>query len=187
MEKSKKIWLIVAGIILIALGVLCICFPAETIFTTTWIIGCFTLFAGIAKMIFTLKTQLVLPNSGTRMLSSLMQIIIGIFFLCNNLFVAMSLPVAFALWVMIEGIAIAIQSFDYKHVGFGNWWLLLVMGIAVAVLGCLGLKYYDITSRTISTLIGIGIIAIGGAYLLAYTGINRFEKGMKDVRDSLNA
>ena len=51
-----------------------------------------------------------------------MQIIIGVMFLSNNLFVAMSLPMAFALWVTVEGLIIAVQSFDYKKVGFGSWY-----------------------------------------------------------------
>ena len=70
MKKSTKIWLAVAGILLIALGVVCICRPAATLFTTAWLIGCFTLFAGIAQLVFTFRTQAFLPNSGSRMLSS---------------------------------------------------------------------------------------------------------------------
>lgn len=40
----------------------------------------------------------------------------------HNLFVTVSLPVIFAWWVLIEGIIVAVQSFDYKQAGFSAWW-----------------------------------------------------------------
>lgn len=183
--KSTKIWLAIAGILLVVLGVFCIANPTETLFTTAWMIGCFTLLSGIAKMVFTFKTQLFLPNSGSRMLSALLQIILGLMFLCNNLFVTVSLPVIFAMWVLFEGVLIAVQSLDYKKVGFPNWWLILIFGIAGAALGVLGLRNPDVTATTLSTLIGIGIIALGAAYLLALLGIKKFENKVDEVRNAL--
>lgn len=185
MKKSTKIWLAVAGILLIVLGVVCICRPAATLFTTAWLIGCFTLFSGIAKLVFTFDTQAFLPNSGSRALSAVLQIILGIIFLGNNLFVTVSLPVIFAMWVLIEGVVIAVQSFDYKKVGFSYWWCILLLGIAGAVLGVLGLRNPDVTAATLSTLIGIGIIANGVAYIVALCGINKFDKKVEGVRSSI--
>lgn len=182
MKTSTKIWLAVAGILLVALGVVCICKPAATLFTAAWLIGCFTLIAGISKLVFTFKTQAFLPNSGTRALSAVLEIIIGIIFLGNNIFVAFSLPVIFAMWVLIESVIIAVNSFDYKRVGFPMWWVILLLGITGAVLGVLGLKNPDVTAATLSTLIGIGIIALGAAYLFALCGINKFEKRVDEVR-----
>lgn len=175
MKTSTKIWLCITGALLIALGVVCICNPAETLFAAAWLIGCLTLFSGIAKLIFTFRTQAFLPNSGSRMLSGILDIIIGCIFLGHNFFVALSLPVVFAVWVMIEGIIIAIDSFDFKRVGFPMWWCLLILGIAGAVLGCLGLRNPDVTAATLSTLIGIGIILNGVGYIVAVAGVNRFE------------
>ena len=185
MTKSSKTWLAIAGILLIVLGVVCICRPSATLFTAAWMIGCFTLFAGIAKLVFTFKTQAFLPNSGSRMLSAILQIILGIIFLGNNLFVGMSLPVIFAMWVLIEGVVIAVQSFDYKAVEFPYWWTILLLGICGAVLGILGLRNPVASARTLSTLIGLGIIALGIAYLTALCGINRFEKKVEGVRRAI--
>ena len=182
MRTSTKIWLAVAGILLVALGVVCICKPAATLFTAAWLIGCFTLIAGISKLVFTFKTQAFLPNSGTRALSAVLEIIIGIIFLGNNIFVAFSLPVIFAMWVLIESIIIAVNSIDYKRVGFPMWWVILLLGITGAVLGVLGLKNPDVTAATLSTLIGIGVISLGAAYLFALCGINKFEKRVDEVR-----
>lgn len=182
MKKSTKIWLAIAGVLLVALGVICICKPAATLFTTAWLIGCFTLAAGIAKLVFTLRTQMFLPNSGSRMLSALLEIFLGIVFIGNNLFLAFSLPVIFAMWVLIESVIIAVNSFDYKRVGFHGWWAILLLGVCGAVLGVLGLKNPEVTATTLSTLIGIGVIAMGAAYLFALLGINKFERSVEGFR-----
>lgn len=179
MEKSSKIWLGISGVLLVALGIMCICEPAATLFATAWTIGCFTLMAGIFKLIFTFKTQKFLPNSASRVLSAIFEIIIGIIFLCNNLFVAATLPVIFVIWVLVESIFVAIHSFDYKKFGFPYWWVLLLFGIVGVVLGVLGLRNPDVSAVTLSTLIGIAILLIGAGYLVALFGINRFEKSLQ--------
>jgi uncharacterized membrane protein HdeD (DUF308 family) len=179
MEKSSKIWLGISGVLLVALGIMCICEPAATLFATAWTIGCFTLMAGIFKLIFTFKTQKFLPNSASRVLSAIFEIIIGIIFLCNNLFVAATLPVIFVIWVLVESIFVAIHSFDYKKFGFPYWWALLLFGIVGVVLGVLGLRNPDVSAVTLSTLIGTAILLIGAGYLVALFGINRFEKSLQ--------
>jgi uncharacterized membrane protein HdeD (DUF308 family) len=187
MEKSSKIWLGISGVLLVALGIMCICQPAATLFATAWTIGCFTLLSGIFKLIFTFRTQKFLPNSASRMLSAIFEIIIGIIFLCNNLFVAESLPVIFVIWIIVEGVFVAIHSFDYKAFGFPYWWALLLFGIAGVVLGVLGLRNPVASAVTLSTLIGIAILLIGAGYLIALFGINRFEKQVKEFGKAITA
>ena len=176
MQKSTKIWLAIAGILLIALGIMCICQPAATLFATAWTIGCFTLFAGISKLIFAFKTQAFMPNSGTRMLSAILLIVLGIVLLSRNFFVAYMLPIVVVSWVLVEGVIIAIHSFDYKKVGFTYWWCFLLIGLAAVVLGVLGLRNPDVSAVTLSTFIGIGIALVGVGYILALVGVNKFEK-----------
>lgn len=181
MKTSSKIWLAIAGILLIVLGVYCISRPAATLFTTAWLIGVFTLVSGISKLVFTFRTQAFLPNSGSRALSAILEIIVGFIFLGNNIFLAISLPVIFAMWVTIEGVIIAVNSFDYKRVGFSGWFVILLLGICGIVLGILGLRNPDVTATTLSTLIGLGVIAMGISNLFALRGINRFEKAVDGV------
>ncbi|MBO6097377.1 MAG: DUF308 domain-containing protein [Bacteroidales bacterium] len=185
MKTSTKIWLGIAGILLVVLGVLCISRPAATLFTTAWLIGLFTLFAGVSKLMFTLRTQAFLPNSGTRALSAILEIIIGIIFLANNVFLAFSLPVIFAMWITIESVIIVVNSFDYKRVGFPGWWGILLLGICGVVLGILGLRNPDVTAATLSTLIGLGVIAMGASYLIALLGIQKFENRVKEFNQTI--
>jgi uncharacterized membrane protein HdeD (DUF308 family) len=181
MKTSTKIWLCIAGLLLVILGVLCIAKPDITLISAAWVLGCFTLLSGVTKLVFTFQTQAFLPNSGTRALGALLDIFFGCFFLFNILGTAVSLPVVFAIWVMIEGVIIAVQSLDYKRVGFPMWWVLLLLGVGGAVLGFFGLKNLDVTAGVLSIIIGLGIIANGLAYILAVIGVNRFEKRIDNL------
>jgi uncharacterized membrane protein HdeD (DUF308 family) len=187
MKKSTKIWLAITGILLIALGVICIIRPADTLFATAWLIGLLTLFAGISKLMFTFRTQAFLPNSGTRALSAILEIIVGIIFLANSIFLAVSLPAIFAMWILIESVVITVDSFDYKKVGFTYWWVILLLGICGIVLSILGLRNPDVTAVTLTTLIGISIISVGCAYIFALAGINKFEKKIDNFRKEITA
>ena len=171
----------VSGILLIALGCFCIMNTGATLLSAALLLGCLALSSGIAKMVFTFRTQAFLPNSGSRALSALLDIFIGFFLLFHPLGTAIALPVVFVIWIVIEGISIAVRSFDYKKFGFPYWWCLLILGVAAAVVGFLGLKNLDASAAVLSTLIGIAIILNGIAYILAVAGINRFEKKISDM------
>ena len=186
MKKSTKVWLAIIGILLIALGVYCLCKPASTLFSTAILIGILTLVTGIAKIVFTFKTQTFMPNSGTRMLSGLFLVILGIIFLVQKVFLTISLPVVFTLWVLVEGVIIAVQSFDYKKSGFKYWWVIFVLGIVGAISGVLGLRDPNVSAITLSILIGIGIIILGAAHLVALCGVKQIENQVDTIRRAIN-
>ena len=181
MKNGKKIWLCITGILLIALGVYLIINPNITLVSAAYVLGFLTLATGIFKLVFTFRTQAFMPNSGTRMLSALLDIFFGCFFLFNLLGTAASLPFVFAIWVIIEGVSVIVASFDYKKVGFPYWWALLLLGIVGVVLGILGLKNMEVTAVTLSTLISISVILFGLAHILAVAGVTRFEKNIEKV------
>ena len=189
MRKSTKILIAVSGILFILLGILCIARPAAALFSMAWLLGLITLISGVAELIAVLNAQRFIPNSGTRVLSAVFQIIIGCILLSHKLLVTVSLPILFAVWVLVEGVIIAVKAFDYKQVEFKYWWCILILGVAGAVLGFLGLRNPDVAGKTLSLLVGIGVIVEGISYLVTLGGINRFEKRVKefknDVKDAI--
>ena len=89
------------------------------------------------------------------------------------------------MWVLTEGIIIFVQSFDFKKVGFGSWWTLTLLGIIIAALGVLGLYYVEVTGNLVAVLIGVGIIAMGIAYLIAFSGIHKFDKQVAKLNNEI--
>ena len=185
MRNSIKILIAVTGILFILLGILCLANPGAALFSMAWLMGAITLVSGIIELIAVLNLQHFIPNSGTRVLSSIFQMIVGCILLGNKLLVTASLPIIFSLWVMVEGIIVAVKSFDYKQVEFRYWWCILILGIGGVVLGFLGLSDPVAAGKTLSLLVGMGVISEGISFLVTLGGINRFEKKVKEVRGAI--
>ena len=185
MRNSIKILIAVTGILFILLGILCLAKPGAALFSMAWLMGIITLTSGIVELIAVLNLQRIIPNSGTRVLSAVFQIIVGCILLGNQMLVAASLPVIFTLWIMVEGIIIAVKAFDYKQVEFKYWWCILILGVGGAVLGFLGLRDPAAAGKTLSILVGIGVISEGISFLVTLGGIKRFENNVKKARGAI--
>ena len=70
-------------------------------------------------------------------------------------------------------------------------WAILLLGIAGAALGILGLYHLDASGITLTWLFGLSLVLLGVAYIVALVGINRFENAVKDqvnmIKDQVNA
>jgi len=176
MKKSTKIYLCITGILLIGLGIFCLCHPGATILSMALIIGCSVLVSGISTLLLWANTRRVFASSGTFLLSGILQIFLGLLFINNNFIVATVLPLIFSMWIFIEGIVIAIRSFDYKNAGVKTWWVGLIFGVLVTLLGVQALKSPVVVGGTlVSTIVSIALIVIGVIELCALVGIKRFE------------
>ncbi|MBQ9310434.1 MAG: DUF308 domain-containing protein [Bacteroidales bacterium] len=187
MRNSTKILIAVSGVLFILLGIFCIARPGAALFSMAWLLGLVTLISGIAELIAVLNAQRFIPNSGTRVLSAIFQIIVGCIFLSHKLLLTISLPVIFAIWVLVEGVIIAVKAFDYKQVDFKFWWCILILGVLGAVLGFLGLRNLDVAGKSLSLLVGFGVIVEGISFLVTLGGINRFEKRVKEFKETINS
>lgn len=161
------------GVALVALGIVCICNPGATMLSASLIIGILTLVSGISTLIMWSRIKFFLPT-GNLLLSGILQVILGLIFLNNKLFLAAAIPVVFAFWLLVEGLILAIRSFDFKAAGFRAWWVLCVLGVAAAVLGTYCIKApYSVGGPALSYLFGAGIIALGLVDLTALFGIKK--------------
>lgn len=185
MKKSIKTLLAITGSLLVVLGIVCICYPAETLTSLAWIIGLLTLCSGIFSFVFSLKAQHFIPNAGTMMLRSILMLIIAVFFLSHNSALTAAIPLACAFWIVFEGTSFAIQSFDFKKAGFPHWWLMLLLGLCGICLGFFAFRQPVATGMTISILIGLGIISNGINRFVALFGISRFEKALEEHKTLL--
>lgn len=176
MLPSRKIYMGITGAALVALGIICISNPFSTVISLAWIIGILTLISGFATLLNWINLRSYFPQSGSILLSSILQIMIGILFLRHDLALAAIMPVIFAIFLIIEGANLAIRSFDYKKIGFKFWWINLVLGILSTILGFLSFSVPGVGGTTLSLCVGIGLMIVGIVYFIALFAINRFEK-----------
>lgn len=165
----------ITGALMIALGIICICHPGATILSASVIIGIMTLASGISTVITWGRLKYFMPT-GNLLLSGILEILIGLIFLNNNMFLAAALPVIFACWILAEGVILAVRSFDFKRYNFKSWWALLILGIAAAVVGFFALKEpFDVAAPILTYCIGAAIILLGVVEIVLLCEINKLE------------
>jgi len=172
-----------AGIALVALGVVCLIYPSSTMLSLAWVLGLIFLVAGCCEFAAWGKLHTFLPQSGLLFLSALLQVLMGIFCLVHPLSLAAALPFIFAFVVIFEGISIAVESFDFKQVGFRHWWLMLLFGILATAFGVYGLFQPIASATTLTVLVSLGIMLAGVGYWVRVAAINRFQKKLKQLHD----
>ena len=183
---STKIYLVVTAVLFVVLGFLFICKPVEGLVSVAWLVGLLLLVSGCFTLFFTLRHQAIMPNSGSTTLMSVLQIMLGIMFLFNRSLTVATLIMMFAMWIVVEGVQLAVLSFDYKKYGHKQWWLMLILGICSVVLGFYALFRPDVTGVTISVLVGIAVIANGIVRLVAFIGINKMQRRVEGVKERID-
>jgi len=179
MKASRKFFMGITGAAFIALGIICSCYPIESLISLAWVIGLITLVSGISTLINWFKIRKYFYHSSSVFLSGVLQILFGIIFLRNDLPLAIILPIVFAFFLIFEGINVAVRSADYKQVGFKQWWVNLVLGILATLLGFASLGVPGVAVATFNVFLSIGLIMVGFVYIIALVYINRFDSFIK--------
>lgn len=185
--KQSRIYLIITAILLLCVGVVCVLNPGESFVASAWIVGLLIVLSGASTLLFGVRSRGILPNSSMTTFLGIFELVVGTLFLINGMFAAATLVVVFALWVLFEGISLAVLSFDYKRYGFASWWIMTLLGVASIVLGVLALRYPVDTGIVLGILLGLGIFANGLVRIVAFFAIKRISNKIQDIKDSATA
>lgn len=185
--KRINVYLIITAVLLIVLGVVCIFNPGAGFASAAWLMGLLILLSGVSSLIFGLRAQAFLPNAGSTTLLAVFQIIVGLMLGTNILASEVALIAVFAMWVMFEGISLAVLSIDYKKGGYNRWWLMTLLGVCSILLGFLALRKPETTGAFLGILLGLGILANGIVRIVAFFGLKRIENRLRDLKESATA
>ncbi len=185
--KKVNIYLIVTAVLLMLLGVVCIFNPGAGFASAAWLMGLLILCSGISSLIFGLRAQAFLPNAGSTTLLALFQIVVGLMLATNILASQVALIAVFAMWVMFEGISLAVLSIDYKKGGYDRWWLMTLLGVCSILLGFLALRKPESTGAFLGILLGLGILANGIVRIIAFFALRRISNTLRDLKESATA
>ncbi len=185
--KRINIYLIITALLLIVLGVVCIFNPGASFASAAWLMGLVILVSGVSSLIFGLRAQAFLPNAGSTTLLAVFQIIVGLMLASNILVSEVALIVVFSMWVIFEGVSLSVLSIDYRKGGYDRWWLMLILGVCSIVLGFLALREPETTGAFLGVLIGLGILANGIIRIVAFFGLRRINKRLRDLKESATA
>ena len=185
MKTSTKIWMCLAGVALVALGILCIVYPANTLLSVAWVIGCLFFLGGCTQLAAWISTRGFMPLSGLMFFSALLQIVLGCVMIFHPAPVMIALPFLFAFWLLVEGVNLAISSADFRRVGFRYWWCVCCLGILAACFGAYCLFNPNTGVDSIAWIIGLGIIIDGIGYWVKVAMVNKVQKRFVRLHDRL--
>lgn len=175
MFKSNKISLIIRGIIFSALGIICFCFPVDTMALFAKIAGIVIVISGVVLFFLEYKTA-ARSLETMRISASLLIVVLGILIIIHPEIIAILLGI----FILFEGIDFTFNTIKYYRAGAKGWWLMLAFGLIVIAFGAWSIFVPEITASTLSILFGIAFLGIG---LASFTGL----AGLQLVEDYLEA
>ncbi|MBR3648175.1 MAG: DUF308 domain-containing protein [Paludibacteraceae bacterium] len=187
MKTSSKIWMCLAGVALVALGVLCIMYPGPTLMSLAWVFGLVFFVGGCTQMGAWATVRHFMPRSGLMFFSALLQILLGCLMILHPEPLMIIMPFVFAFWLIFEGIDVAIGSADFKLVGFRKWWIVCCLGILSACFGVYCLVNPNVSAETIAWIVGLGIIIDGIGNWVKVALINKLEKRFTQLGNRFRA
>ena len=159
--KTVRILNIVAGILLIAAGIYCLCNEDVAVLSAGLMLGIFMLAAGIAEIVVFAGTSGVLIGSGWLLLDGVLTVIMSLFLLFNQWFTLLSLPFLFTVWLMFSGISRFVSAFDLHALGVRGWGWVLAVGILLMVAGFLCMMDPWVSAAAVGVTIGLVFILEG--------------------------
>jgi uncharacterized membrane protein HdeD (DUF308 family) len=159
--KSHK-WNLVAGIVMLLLGVFVLFNPLGTMLALAFYIGLGFVLAGGLYVLSAIDIK-----SGWYLLVGLFDILVGLIFMANLGVTAATLPIILALWSLTVGIIQLVGAFDLRKFGL-PWSWSLMMGLLGVGFGLLILVYPTLGAVAISTAVGLYALIFGALQLAEY-------------------
>ena len=159
--KTVRILNIVAGILLIAAGIYCLCNEDVAVLSAGLMLGVFMLAAGIAEIVVFAGTSGMLIGSGWLLLDGVLTVIMSLFLLFNQWFTLLSLPFIFTVWLMFSGISRFVSAFDLHALGVRGWGWVLAVGIMLMVAGFICMMDPWVSAAAVGVTVGLVFLLEG--------------------------
>ena len=171
-SKKMRILNIVSGVLLIAIGIYCLCNQDIATATAGLMVGIFMLVSGIIEIVVFAATSRLLIGSGWLLLDGVLTLILSLFLLLNQWFTMLSLPFLFTLWLLFSGISRFVSAFDLKALDVHNWGWVLAVGIILMIAGIICMMDPWVSITAVGMTIGL-VFLLEGISSIIYACIPR--------------
>lgn len=171
-SKSMKLLNIISGVLLIAVGIYCLCNQDIAAMTAGLMVGIFMLVSGVIEIIVFAATSGVMFGSGWLLLDGVLTVILSLFLLFNQWFTMMSLPFLFTLWLLFSGISRFVSAFDLRAFGVRGWGWVLAIGVILMIAGFICMMDPWVSVAAIGLTVGL-VFLLEGVSSIVYACIPR--------------
>ena len=163
-SKSMRVLNIVSGVLLIAVGIYCLCNQDIAAATAGFMVGIFMLVSGIIEIVVFAVTSGLLFGSGWLLLDGVLTVILSLFLLFNQWFTI--------LWLLFSGISRFVSAFDLKALGVHNWGWVLAVGIVLMIAGFICMMDPLVSITAVGMTVGL-VFLLEGISAIVYACIPR--------------
>lgn len=182
MKGSSKFFMVLTGLLFIVAGVLCIVRPTDALLSAAWIVGLLVLCSGVTSLVSWITLHFIIPRSSSLLLSSVLQIVMGVMMMNHNFTTAVISIYFLAALLLVEGLNVMMSGFAFKTVGFRRWWLISLLGVLLLA-GGIGSFVYPMTSgQVVGIAFGVILLALGFFYFLSISAIRYVKKSFDRLR-----
>lgn len=161
--ERASIWLLLIGLIMIAMGGYVWYNPADAILALAFYFGVVFIMTGAGYLL-----SLFSGWSGWILAQGLLDVFIGIIFLINIGVTAISIPIMFAFWALFVGVIRIMAAFQLKSSGASHWFWALLSGFLGILFAFLIISSPIIGMITITMFMGTYMILYGFLAIAEY-------------------
>lgn len=170
---SRVLW-IIAGVLLIIVGIYCLCNPDVGLLTLSLYIGIAMLISGIIDIVIFAKWNGKMFGAGWFLADGILTVLLALFLLFNEAFTMLTLPFIFGMWLLFSGINQFVNSFELQSLGVKGWGWLTALGVLLALVGFFSLFDPVANLFALSILMGILLVCEGIAAIVRACLSHRF-------------
>ena len=159
-KPGSVVWILV-GVFLLVMGLYFLINPKATLTSIAWLFGLTMLVSGIADLVLYAARQWAYGASVWFYADGIIDVLIGIAFLCNDWLAAELLPYILAVWAVISGITKVMGAVLYRRQGMPFWGAQAVAGAAVLIFGVATLFQPMIAVVAVSFVVAVVLIIQG--------------------------
>ena len=170
---SRILW-VLAGVLLIAAGIVCFARPGAALDGISWLLGFVMLASGVVDIVIFASAHDLMFGSGWFLLDGVLTILLSIFVLCNQWFTVLTLPFILGMWLLFSGVSKFVNSFDLRRLGVRGWGWFTALGVLLAFGGFFSFLDPVAGALTLSILAGALLILQGLSSILRACFSGRF-------------
>ena len=170
---SRVLW-ILAGVLLIIAGVICLINPGAAWTTLSLYLGISMLLSGVIDIVIFARGNRYMAGAGWFLLDGILTVLLSLFLLFHQAFTMLTLPLIFGMWLLYSGVSKFVNSFELRRLGVPGCGWFTALGILLAVVGFF--SFWDPVSQlfALSFLVGILLIFQGVSSILRACFAHRF-------------
>jgi len=186
-KNTVKYWyfILIAGIILIGVGLWAIIFPQQSIPVMAIIFSLAFLSVSLFEIIFAVSNKNEITNWGWGLALEILNLLIGIILLLNPVISVFTLSFCIGFLILFQSLISVIIAFDLKTYRILEWGNLLAMGILGIILAILLLINPNFTTITIVIFLGLSLIVDGAISIYLSLKLKKMKSLAKKLSSDL--